>query len=728
MSARRIPRPTVLRDVPLDRHGVIDASAGTGKTYTLEHLVVELLLEVDVTIDQLLILTFTDKATHELRMRVRAKLEEFDAWRAVPAVEAARPVEDDWVLDPTGQARLARAMRAFDGATITTIHAFCERVLRENAFASGRLFDERPIDGRDAFARAVRETLRREAADSNSAPWLEAALRSGWSVPDMDGLLWECAQAHGALRPELDVDALVSGIQRLPVDEIRRIDWAAELKGYVHASRARSLQERLRTLASIVERARHTRDVADYVAEADRAKVRLLIDQLGSTSIPSGTASRVCAAALALARSTPTFCAALVQVLLPAVERASKRNKRGAGRYDFDDMLSLVDDALHGSTGRALAREMRRRWRYVLIDEFQDTDETQWSIFRRAFVERGPSDPPGAVFLVGDPKQSIYRFRGADVQTYVRARDEVLASGGRLVALRENYRATASLVAATNTLFDPAAADPLFSAAGTYRPVTCGRPERVLVDGDGNLLSPVHVLRFRGELSQEALGAAIAHETRIATDPARPWKLGGRPLQLHDVFVLTRSAREGKAIGAALREAKVPYAFFKEDGLFQTDQARDLRILLAAVDDPDDRARRIGAWLTPFFGLNLAMLEQARDLPIGHPFVDRLRAWNALAQERSFDQLFDSIVHDSGMLRREIFFGEGQRALTNTLHIVDVLLERSRDRYATLHDLNSELGGLIAQTRSPSTLEGNVQRLCGDRSAVQIMTIHKAKG
>lgn len=737
MSAVRLSRPGVLRDIPLDRHAVIDASAGTGKTFTLEHLVVELLLAVDVTIDRLLILTFTDKATHELRTRVRAKLEEFEAGRggrtdAMASADAEAGADadaDEWVLDSRARSRLARAIRAFDGATITTIHAFCERILRENAFSSGRLFDERPIDGRDAFGRAVRDTLRREAVDPNSGPWLDAALRSGWSVPSIDGLLWECTQAHGPMRPELDLETLGPALLALPVDDIRNLDWAAELrKRRTHSSTARSLQERLQALATIAEDAQRTGDIAGFVLEADRVKVRNLIEPLGSISAAPGTLSEVCAAVLALSRSTPTFCGALVQVLLPAVERAARRSKRDGGRYDFDDMLSLVDEALQGAAGQALAREMRRRWRYVLIDEFQDTDETQWSIFRRAFVERGASDPPGAVFLVGDPKQSIYRFRGADVQTYLRARDEILASGGKCVTLRENYRATAALVEATNELFDPTVPSPVLSSEMAYRPITCGRPERALLDGDGKRLSPVHVLRFQGEVTYEALGAAIARETLTATDVSRPWKFDGRPLTFRDVFVLTRSAREGRAIGNALRDADVPYAFFKEEGLFQSDQAKDLRVLLAAIADPEDRACRVGAWLTPFFGLELAALERARDLPIGHPFVERLRSWKALGDERCFEKLFESIVYDSGVLRREIFFADGERALTNTMHILEILLERTREGHTTLRDLNSELGALIAQTRLPAKLEGNVQRLDGERSAVQIMTIHKSKG
>jgi exodeoxyribonuclease V beta subunit len=172
----------------------------------------------------------------------------------------------------------------------------------------------------------------------------------------------------------------------------------------------------------------------------------------------------------------------------------------------------------------------------------------------------------------------------------------------------------------------------------------------------------------------------------------------------------------------------VPHAFFKEEGLFQTDEARDLRALLGAIDEPDHTARRMEAWLTPFFGLPLADLERARNLPATHPLVARLHAWKALAEARDFDRLFESIVSDSGIVRRELFFADGEREITNTMHLLETLVERARGGRATLADLVQELSGLIAQTRFPLDLEGNMQRLESDRSAVQIMTIHKAKG
>ncbi|MGA3120016.1 MAG: UvrD-helicase domain-containing protein [Polyangiaceae bacterium] len=727
----RIPRPAVLREIPLDRHTVIEASAGTGKTFTLEHLVVELLLRTDVAFEQLLIVTFTEKATQEIRSRVRAKLEDMVSGRGEEVSAETSCGPDDWVIDDVLRGRLARAVRAFDSGTITTIHAFCQRILRDNAFASGRLFDEQPVDGREAFGRALRDALRREAAtDPGRALWLQAALEFGWSIAQIETLLWDCKQARGSLRPEFDLAGLTAALHAMPVDDARLTDLTAALKGCgVHPSRANNACQRIRDLADLVDRTRLTGDVARYVREAERLKVAQLIEQVGSVSLSAGPAARICAAALALARRTPPFAAAVAGALLPAVERALVQAKRDAGRYDFDDMLMLVDEALSGPGGRALVSAIRGRWRYALIDEFQDTDETQWSIFRRGFFERsGREGPAGNLFLVGDPKQSIYRFRGADLDTYFRARDEVIAGGGKLVSLEINYRATSALVEATNDLFDATASEPMLSGKSRYRPVSCGRPGRSLVDGQDRPVSPLHILRFHDELSGPALGAAIAREIRQATDPLRPWKFDGTSVTYRDIFVLTRTAREGRVIGAALREAGVPRAFYKDEGLFQSDAAKDLRTLLAAIDDPDDRARRLAVWLTPFFGLPLSALERTRDLPAGHPLFARLRTWKSLADARSFDRLFESVVTESGILRREIFAADGERELTNTMHVIDLLLERAREGHVTLRDLASELGGLIAKTRSVARIEGNLQRLDSERRAVQIMTIHKAKG
>ncbi len=722
-----LPRPEALCGVRLDQHAVIEASAGTGKTFTLEHLVVELVVG-GAAMDEILVVTFTEKATTELRLRIRAKLEGLLAGReTVP-----EPIGESLVIDGSARERLERALHGYDGATISTIHAFCQRVLRDNAFASGRLFEEEQVDGRDVFARVLRDVLRREiAGDAHRAPWLEAALAGGWSIARLEELLWKCLAARCELLPRFDArarESLETLLASVDTAALRSGTAVVELQRWgIHASTAKKLARCLPALADAVDRVRGSANgTPAFVAAARGLELAYLRECLPASPPGQGPLARACASVRELARCTPSLQAAIAQTMLEAVRAELSQRKRRAGQFDFDDMLALVDEGLSGPRGEALRAAMRDRWRYALIDEFQDTDETQWSIFRQAFFTPGPTK--SVVFLVGDPKQSIYRFRGADVETYLHARQEVLSSGGRLIPLSRNFRSTPELIDATNALLDQEANDPFFTGAIEYEPVSCGRPARALVDGRGAKVTPLHVFEMEGRFDLAVLGTRIAAEVRRITDPSCPWRLDGRPLTHSDVFVLTRKNDEARAVGAALRGASVPYAYYKEDGLFQSDEAIEVRDLLAAIDAPEDRSRRSKAWLTRFFDLPLADVDRARDLPPSHPLLARLAAWKVLAEERAFDRLFEAIVVDSGVLRREIFFGDGERELTNYLHVFEILLEHTRQTRVTLSDLVHLLSGLIDRTRQPLDLEGNVQRLESERRAVQIMTIHKAKG
>ncbi len=729
MSVRRVSRPSILGSVPHDRPTVIEASAGTGKTFTLEHLVVDLLLSTDATLDRILVVTFTEKATNELRARVRATLDRLAGAAGADGPGLAQAGQGaSWEIDDAARGKLLAARNAFDAATITTIHAFCQRVLRENAFHSGRLFEERQVDGREAFGRAFREALRRDVAPHpERASWLEAALHGGSSIDSIEELLWSCTAARGDLRPAFDEGTLRRAIEAYPCDEARRYSHVAAIKALgIAAQTASAIGRRMSDMADAVDASRAARSLPRYVNEV-AGKDFLPLDKLRVIAgAPTGATAKLCAAALALADATPTFPAALAQLLLEPVRDELDRRKRDAGQYDFDDMLARVDEALGGPAGGALAEALRRRWSYALIDEFQDTDEIQWRIFRRAFFEPGASR--SFVYLVGDPKQSIYRFRGADVETYLHARAEVEAVGGARVTLDRSFRTTPALAGAINAIFDQSAPEPVFTGAISYETVECGRPERALLDGEGREVAPVHLLRAEGNLGADRLGPFIAREILAMTAPARRWKLDGKELAHSDIFVLTRTRFEGRTVGEHLRLAGIPYAFFKEDGLFQTDEAKDVRALLRAIENPTDRARRFAAWLTPFFGLSLAALEDARELSPSHPYVARLAAWKVLADARDYGRLFESVVRESGLVRREIFFEDGERELTNYLHIFELLLEHARRTRGTLRELVLEVNGLIERTRRPLDLEGDVQRIESERRAVQIMTIHKAKG
>ena len=172
----------------------------------------------------------------------------------------------------------------------------------------------------------------------------------------------------------------------------------------------------------------------------------------------------------------------------------------------------------------------------------------------------------------------------------------------------------------------------------------------------------------------------------------------------------------------------MPFSFYKQDGLFQTDEARDVRDLLAAIDAPGDPGRRGRAWITPFFAVPLAGLLDLVDPPDSHPLVKRLTDWKELAGRRRFETLFARILDDSGVIRRELFLKDDERALTNYLHLFEILLEEARAAGCDTGRSGHNAHCLYQETRKPPGEDGNVQRLDSDREAVQIMTIHKSKG
>lgn len=660
-AARRYAKPAVIARISTRGSAVIEASAGTGKTYTLEHLILELLLVARAPIEQILAVTFTEKASRELTDRVRSKLEEIlaGAW---PEAPSSVPDDRCWTIDEPARRRIEQALFSFDMANISTIHAFCQRVLTDYAFTHRRLFDQTQIAEGEAFTDAFRAAMREDfPRDPELRPWLDLWLREGGSVTTLEKLLLDCSRARGRIRPEV------------PAQQLRE------------AAVFRSAGSEIRT------------------AEGVPVKLEAVVAQL----------------------------------FLPKVISRARERKKLAGEYDFDDMLALVAESLEGPRGDELVEALRRRYRYALIDEFQDTDDVQWKIFRKIFFESGGTNP---LFLIGDPKQAIYAFRGADVETYLAARDEIVRSGGSLVPLTENYRATPELVGASNAILDQSARPPFFTGAIQYTdPVTAARGGRVIVDGRGKELPPIHLFcpvsserQMKADRLRQILAKSIAKEIGALLDESAPLRLaeGGQavPVKAREIFILTRTKEDGYIVGDHLRSARIPHVYFKQEGLFQRNEARDILDLLRAIEDPHDRSRRFRAWLTPFFGLTLLDLESSGGLPGPHPLVQRLFDWKTLADTKDYARLFSRILVESGLVLRELFLKESERALTNYLHVFDVLLEGSGRSKGALADLTRRLSAYIREELLPEGFDTNVQRLESEKDGVQIMTIHKAKG
>ncbi len=334
--------------------------------------------------------------------------------------------------------------------------------------------------------------------------------------------------------------------------------------------------------------------------------------------------------------------------------------------------------------------------------------------------------------------------RGADVHTYLEARDAIVQAGGARMALDTNYRATPAMIDALNHLFGAHQPQgPFFTGRIQYdQPVQCGRPDWVALDASGECVAPLQVLQLMPEsttlsaaLIRRALGRHIAQTiARLLQPDGGIWLRQGhaeQPVRASDIFILTHAANEGVEMGQYLRAEGVPYVLYKQEGLVHTPEALAICEVLAAVAAPHEAALRMKAWATPLFAVPLHQLADCQSLPGSHPLMQQLLRWKALGEQRDFDALFTDLINTSGWLRRALFFQRFQsstRELTNIPHLFEVLLEEARQSGCTLPELVQTLRGWIHGTRRLPDDAGQMQRLTSEPEAVQIMTMHKSKG
>jgi exodeoxyribonuclease V beta subunit len=724
-------RPEVLSRIPKDGHCVIEASAGTGKTFTIEHLVLDLLLSTPTTLDSILVVTFTEKAAAELKERVRKLLEKALSGKSTGAEIDPRKA---WRVDDRARERLERALAGFDAAHVDTIHAFCQRVLAEYAFFHQQLFEQKLVDGASAFLRAFRRALRTRIAREPALSQKLAAYLAEGSVDQLQTLLKEAHDKRyrpGTAPSAFDPAAVAAALHVL--------DERALIQDLASSALPPPVKSRLSTsLNEVIAGLRAGRSLAELPAVEVLTASRTKKDPpwWDRATLPTRRFLRLLHQAMPLEEAGRSRASETVDALLPVVEEDLAADKAARGQLDFDDMLGRLDAALSGPSGEALAAALRQRFTHGLIDEFQDTDDVQWRIFRKIFVEaEGRS-----LYLVGDPKQAIYGFRGGDVYTYLAATRELEERGASRVVLTDNYRSTAPLVEAINTVLDPAAMPSFFEGMVRYdHPVACGNP-RLFSRYAGNEEPPVflfHVTRGEDKLSagdaRQLLYAGIAEEIDRLLGKGRSQLTFGvsgdeRALRASDIFVLTHRNNEGNDLARHLSDRGIASSFYKQEGLYQSVEASDLLMLLRGLAEPDDPSRRLGAFATSFLAVPWLDLPACRELPETHPVMERFRAWAELAARRDYARLFPSLLDDSGFAQRTLVLTGDERALARVQQMLEHLLRLGLETGLPVGELADRLAAYVKERATPEGMDGNVQRPATDRDAVQIMTVHKSKG
>ncbi len=721
-------------EIDLSSHMVIEASAGTGKTYTIEQIVARLLESGGIdSLDQVLVVTFTEKATGEIKERIRQLLHERKKNSAGHAA-----------------ARIQESLDAFDSASIFTIHGFCNRVLQLYSFENNGSLTFSLTDDASVYDIVLKNIIR--GWHKEFGPGLEDMLKvsgfpdvkrdqSGWMslvlamaekftpeagdvllpsasgdlIAEMKRIVAPCAQVLAELDPLIGP----TGEEHPPVSRFAEQYLSLNINKNSINKRLRGFINPLVELVSISRRGelspyslllfKKTLETGDEgfreLMESGKKEELDFKDALPSLPRVVQLADELCSLIPLSIESSLT-----VSTIHSVLEHAA-RFKRERGLISYKDMISLVEKGTHDPEG-PLCIELRRKYRYAIVDEFQDTDMLQWSLFRNVFLE----GKGNRLIVVGDPKQAIYGFRGADVYAYHTAKSEMLRRGANYYSLADNWRSSRNLVSSFNRLFRPG--NWFTDQAIEYRDVEYPESRSASASGVDSRLVVV-------DMGESTATEARYRYCRFMAREIRALLAAG--IEHKQIAVLIRSWNEAHAVETGLRREGVRFSYYKREGLFQSRAALEIRCVLEAVADPTGHRAVRRALITRFFGIAVESLAGYEALGENHPVTLALFRWHTFAAEKRWSALFHSLVHESGLSLRVMQDKDGERALTDFYHILEFLSVQANSSKQDIRWIIKKLDSLISGSRGGDDAV-NYHRPEQEDPGVQIMTVHASKG
>lgn len=734
--------------LPLTGERLIEASAGTGKTFTIAALYLRLLLGLGgsaafprpLTVEELLVVTFTEAATEELRGRIRSNIHEL-------RIACLRETTDnplyarllDEIADKKQAAQwLLLAERQMDEAAVFTIHGFCQRMLSLNAFESGMLFEQQLIEDESLlryqacadFWRRHCYPLSRDIAQVIFETWKgpQALLR------DIDRYLQ--GEAPVIKAPPSDDETLASRHEQI-LARINRIkqQWRGsvdELDGLLEASgidrRKFNRGNQSKWIEKISAWAQEETQSYQLPDALEKFSQRFLQERTKAGGV---TPQHPLFVAIDELLSEPlTLRDLVITRALAEIRTAVAEEKRRRGELGFDDMLSRLDAALRSDSGDALAAAIRTRFPVAMIDEFQDTDPQQYRIFRRIWQHQ----PETALLLIGDPKQAIYAFRGADIFTYMKARSEVSAH----YTLDTNWRSAPGMVNSVNTLFSQMD-DAFMFREIPFSPVKFAEKNQSLrFVLHGETQPAMSMWLMEGESC--GVGDYQNYMAQVCATQIRDWLKAGhsgdaqlvsgkasRPVRASDISVLVRSRQEAALVRDALTQLAIPSVYLSNrDSVFETLEAQELLWMLQAVMTPERENTLRSALATSMMGLNAQDIEALNnDENAWDAVVEEFDGYRQIWHKRGVMPMLRALMTNRQIAENLLATAGGERRLTDILHISE-LLQEAGSQLESEHALVRWLSQHILEPDSNASSQQ--LRLESDKHLVQIVTIHKSKG
>jgi exodeoxyribonuclease V beta subunit len=757
-----VSQPLDIFQVPLNTINLIEASAGTGKTYAIAGLYVRLVVEQGYGVGDILVVTFTRAATEELKERIRNRL--FEVRQAFQAgcssdtfchmllarcTDKGAAIHKDIAIR-----RLNNALMAFDEAAIFTIHGFCQRVLTDTAFASGMPFDTEILADQSTLLKEIVEDFWRchsyqvsprwayRIIDTRLAPTeLQLSIQSYLGKPYLK--IAELAQLKDFAAIEKTFATAFAGACEL---------WLSQREEVIGLL----LQAREQCLNKITYHKNMENwfvELDEYFAQDALANPRcpnkfenfttatLRAKTKKGQSAPVHTFFDACEtlhkAVIALEEGFERSLQRLRYELFNHCNHELRRRKRELQIQSYDDLLGQLREALdHPQRGVRLAEQVRQRFSAALIDEFQDTDPVQYDIFNAIYKNTGQP-----VFLVGDPKQAIYSFRGADIFAYLQARQQAAAE----YTLAVNWRSDPALIAAINGLFQRRPDAFLLQQIPFQAVQPAVRARSVLHLTDATSQGPLQLWfmgrtqdgkprqHYKKEASQQIAKATAAEIARLLNLSTQGQAYiedtsGHREnLQGGHIAVLVRDRWQALLVRDALLDLGVSSVQHSRDSVFVTQEAQDLERVLRAIATVRSEGLIKAALLTELLGVSGNELQSFLQVEADWEkllieFADYHESWRT----QGFIRMFRRLLIRRDIYRRLLSFRDGERRLTNLLHLGELLQAANLDQRLGMVGL---VKWLAEQRQTPNGEDEDQQlRLESDAELVQIVTVHKSKG
>ena len=758
-----------VRDFKTDESLFIEASAGTGKTYTIQLMVAKMIAE-ETPLKKILIVTYTEKAAGELKDRIRKKISE---------VLEKGEIDKGYPKEGVDLSLFQKAYQDVDNAAIFTIHSFCQKALKEYAYDAGRPFDMTMID--DAAVEDLVEQLIRDkwGAEEEFGKLLGSAAKTSSLVDKIKKLFVSAVNLYKG-KNDGDTEIVLLDSVELPkfhekelsIEDLEKI---SNLQSYEDLSTCSVFQPDFDSKMAELVKAAEKEDRSDLLLKSVKEwkKGKALFD---GSQIQARWLHELSNDVFEYFRALKDLLNSVDEKLrevrtdkfvidnLPDLFDEWQTYKAENKLQSFNDMILSVHQTVL-SADNSLKTRLRAQYQYAIIDEFQDTNQLQWDIFRSVFLKEGdkPVDKH-SLFVVGDPKQSIYSFQGADVNVYTAATKEI----GNRNDLFCNFRSTDDVIKGCNILFEEPYFDPKLVEF-----VPSKWPDGPLVDKKKALPlyknEPMDSIWLSEEISPENFAKTVVAKivdwcsvekdgkTRLQVfdkefDKKNPTK--DHPAELKnvtfkDLAVLAKSRSEMEVIEGEMRKVGIPYLRYKEGNLFKSKECAEWIAVFRAINAPDfsswNRKLLSEVLITDFFkelvserlahsGKNsCADLDELHyveseefDRPT-NPERLYIATWRSLALKHRYAEMQERIYKDTNIEERLMKVDRLQE-ISRLRQIGNYAVDYLYNHKCSIEDLVRHLQGLAHYAESVDDENGDLVEKGSDFNAVQVMTIHASKG